>query len=147
MLTGLLVAGLAGCTALATLTTRRVKVEASHAARMLKVLQTWPVVGDLSETYSLDSIHGTGLLSRADARGRIASAVTLKTEQGEIPLSTTFEAAGRDVQKRALDGFLADPSAPPLGLVYDKGNPAAFLALPAVVVLLLVVRFLWTRED
>ena len=146
LLTGVLVTGLAACTALATLTTRRVKVEASHAAGALRVLRTWPLVGDLAETYALGAIHGTGLRSRADGPGRRASAVTLKTDSGEIPLSTTYATDGREAQKQALDRFLADPSAQPLGLVYDRGNPAAFLALPALVVLLLAVRMLWVRK-
>lgn len=146
MLMAVLATGLAGCAALATLTTHRVKVEASHAAGALKVLETWPVVGDLSETYRLEAIHGTGLLGRVDRLGRTASAVTLKTDRGEVPLSRIYETTGRDAQKHALDAFLADPSAQPLGMVYDRGNPLAFLALPAVVVLVLGVRVMWVRK-
>lgn len=146
MLLGFLAAGVVGCAALVALTTRRVKVEASHAAAVLKVSRTWPVIGDVGETYRLETIQGTGLLSRVDSRGRTGSAVTLKTRSGEIPLSGTYAPLGREEQKRALDGFLADPSAPPLGMVDHKGDPAAFLALPVLVVLSLVVRVMWTKR-
>jgi hypothetical protein len=146
-LSGVLLLGAAACAALAVLTTRRVKVEASHAAAVLVVKRTWPIVGDRSESWPLAGIRGTGLLSRVDGRGRSASAVTLLTDRGEVPISATFEAQGRELQKRAIDGFLADPAAPPLGLVYDRGNPAAFLALPALIALLLVVRVIWVRGE
>ena len=127
LLTLLFAATTAGFTALVLYSMRDVTLEADHATAQLAIVRTYPVLGPRRETLALGAIQGTGLRSRLARNRGLVYGVTLITAAGEEDVSFNYEPTGREAQKQALDAFLADPGAPPLGLPHDRGGPWALL--------------------
>ena len=151
----LFVGAIGGFAGMALFMTRTVRVDGSHGDSMLVITKTYPLFGARRELHDLASIQGTGLRSRVAKNGAVVYAVTLRTAGGEETITANYAAWGRQGQRRALDAFLAHPDAPPLHLLYDRGNPwgALFCIIPAIWLWVLwtlwqeaTVRFEWWRN-